>query len=146
MPLTGEFQRPGRLVSLIVGCLAFAPLSARAQISKDACVQAYSDAQSLRVEGALLEARDKLKRCAQVECPSALSRDCTQWLAEVEPNVPSVVFAVTDQDGHDIADARVRAGANIVAERTDGQPVALNPGLYTFSIEADGFVPDRREL
>jgi hypothetical protein len=133
-------------VSWIVGSLAFASLPARAEVSKELCVQAYADAQSLRAEGSLLEARARLQQCAQIECPAALARDCTQWLAEVEQNVPSVVFAVTDQDGHDIAGAKVRAGARVVAERTDGQPVALNPGLYTFSIEAEGYAPERQEL
>jgi hypothetical protein len=135
-----------RLASLLVMCSAFTPPCAAAEDAKEVCLQAYADAQSMRLDGALIEAREKLQQCARASCPKVLLRDCTEWLAEVEQNLSSVVFAVTDAQGRDIADAQVHTGERVLADGLTGKPVLLNPGIYVLTFEATGYVPARRRL
>jgi hypothetical protein len=50
---------------------------------KAACLDASSQAQSLRDAHKLVEARQKLRVCAQAACPGVVQRDCLSWLDAV---------------------------------------------------------------
>jgi hypothetical protein len=120
--------------------LADAPCAA-ASTTKSECLAAFADAQELRQKGALLSARARLLVCSQRHCPVPIAKDCASWMNEVEGNLCSVVFALSDEAGADILDARVLANERVVAERTDGRAVLLDPGRYTFKFEAKGYAP-----
>jgi hypothetical protein len=107
----------------------------------NACIQAHTDAQVLRKDGQLVEAREQLLRCAQSECPGVVLDDCAGWLPGLENSIPTAVFAVSDAQGRDIVDARIRdQKGRMVAERSDGRAVPMNPGLYMLEIGAPGYV------
>ena len=64
-------------------------------------------------------------------------------LPSLEKSIPTAVFAISDPQGHDLVDAKVLAQGRVIAERANGRAVALNPGVYTLEIAADGFVTVR---
>lgn len=126
-----------RAALLAIACLSAAPLRAQ-----EACVSAHADAQLLRMRGTLLDAREKLLTCAQSECPKLISKDCTVWLGEVEASLGSVVFAVTDERGHDLVEVAIRGNGQALARRADGRAITLDPGTYEFRFDASGFAPE----
>jgi hypothetical protein len=101
------------------------------------CVQAYEQGQIQRKTGGLLEARSTLQQCAQDECPDFIRNDCLEWFAEVQNDVPSLVFAAKSQ-GRDLSDVRVSLGSRVLTSRIDGQLLELDPGEYEFRFESPG--------
>src|ERR1700709_1044923 len=79
---------------------------------KQACVGAYEDAQRLRKDGKLTDARSKLLVCAQDACPAVLRKDCTVWIGEVEQATPTVLLAAKSPIGKDIVDVTVTVDGN----------------------------------
>src|SRR5687767_3176668 len=82
--------------------LALAPLQpARADVApsdktKVRCARAAEQAQQLRLDAKLLEARDQLRMCVRPACPDIVRSYCTRWFEEVEADLPSVVVRVQD--------------------------------------------------
>jgi hypothetical protein len=88
----------------------------------------------------LIEARERLLRCAQSDCPAVVIDDCAGWLPGLENSIPTAVFAINDAQGHDLVDANVSDHeGRMISERSDGHAVPLNPGVYTLKIAAPGF-------
>ncbi|MEY4509467.1 MAG: hypothetical protein RLZZ450_1589 [Pseudomonadota bacterium] len=117
-----------------------------ARADADACINAHERAQVDRLEGRYLTARDKLLVCAQRECPRLVSTDCTTWLAELDATLPTVVFAVSDDTGRDLLEARVIVNGRLIANHVDGHAQPLDPGVYKVRFEADGYAPDEQTL
>jgi hypothetical protein len=118
----------------IVAIAAFTS-AAHAQQRSD-CLAAHADAQMLRKRGSLMAAHEKLLVCAQEGCPALVANDCATWISEIEASLSSVVFAVSDELGQDVVDARVFANGKLISERADGRAVSIDPGTYTFRFEA----------
>lgn len=129
----------------IANALALSLLSAARVSAQDAadnrqqCLDAYAQAQELRLEGGLLAARAQLLTCSQSTCPGPILRDCAGWLSEVENSLPSVVFAVSDDQGRDVMELRVLANDRELAEHAAGRAVTLDPGRYTFVFLVPGY-------
>lgn len=102
---------------------------------KRECADAYLAAQRLRKEAELLAARQNLLRCARDQCPPVVKPDCVQWLAEVEEAIPTIVFAAKGLDGRDTTAVRVSLDGELLADRIDGKPVALDPGVHQVRFE-----------
>ncbi|MBK9000858.1 MAG: hypothetical protein IPM35_34485 [Myxococcales bacterium] len=126
--------------------LLLVPAPARAEDPKAACVSAHSEAQTLRSDSKLREAREKLLVCARPECPAAVRSDCAKWVGEVQEEIPSIMVAATDANGGDVADVRVIVDGTVVAKELTGQPIMLNPGSRTLRFERDGASPIERKL
>jgi hypothetical protein len=103
-----------------------------------ACTKAYEGGQRSRNAGQLLEAREALRICSDPKCPTVVTRDCVEWLAELERSLPTVIVRVRSASGADVADATVQVDGLVVANRTEGRPIALDPGAHTIRVEADG--------
>ncbi|MES1182463.1 MAG: hypothetical protein ABUL60_01540 [Myxococcales bacterium] len=88
-----------------------------------------------RKSGELIAARSTLQSCARDECPEFIRTDCTAWFAEVQEEVPTLVFAARSQ-GRDVSDVQVALGERVLAARLDGQVVELDPGEYDFVFRA----------
>jgi hypothetical protein len=131
-----------RFAMLCMSFVAFiaAPRLAKAQ-SKDECVAAYEAGQRLRIEGKLLGARESLLICAQPSCPSVVTGDCGQWLAEIDTTIPSIVVGVRTPDGKDLLEVTVSVDGAIMRTSIDGKPIPLDPGAHKLKAEADGFLP-----
>lgn len=119
--------------------LSGATARVHAQDDKQACLSSYASSQKQRNKGALLAARKQLLVCSRNVCPGPVVKDCMEWLTDVDANLSSVVFAVSDASGHDIVNARVTAQQELITDTTDGHAVLLDPGMYEFQIEADGY-------
>jgi hypothetical protein len=100
------------------------------------CLAAHADSQMLRKKGQLLAAHERLLLCAQEGCPALVANDCATWMNEVEASLSSVVFAVSDEAGQDVVEARVLANGKAISERADGRAIQIDPGTYTFRFEA----------
>jgi hypothetical protein len=125
----------------LASALASAAITARADPTKDQCVDADTRAQSLRRDGKLSAAREQLKVCVSQACPQLVRDDCAQRLDEVERAQPTIVFEVHDAAGKDLSAVRVLLDGHAWLERVDGSPVAIDPGAHTFTFQAMGQPP-----
>jgi hypothetical protein len=124
-------------LALAVASLALAP-GARADDSneKAVCAEKYQSAQRLRAAGKLSLARTDLLRCAEQACPPFVSTDCKTWLAQVEADLPTLVFAVLDPEGRDVPNAVIRVDGADVAHATDGLGHVVDPGERSIDVVA----------
>jgi hypothetical protein len=102
------------------------------------CADASLHGQTARDHGKLIDARTAFVTCSRAECPALIQKDCSAWLAEIDPRVPSVVLAMRDENGHDIAQARVSLDGAPLVDKLDGRPVMVDPGEHVFRFEVDG--------
>jgi hypothetical protein len=102
---------------------------------KSECVAAHADAQLLRKKEQLSEAREKLSLCAHKTCPALVQKDCTQWLAEVDAEQPTIVVVAKDENGNDTLDVRVSLDGRLVSESLVAGAVAVDPGEHTLVFE-----------
>ncbi len=115
--------------------LCAAPGSAAAA-DRDACIQAYVDAQSARKNAELLRAQQALALCADESCPGMVRRDCAAWLDEVSRAVPSVILRARDEHERDLLDVTVTVDDRRLP--MDGRPVPLDPGQHRVRFERAG--------
>jgi hypothetical protein len=118
-----------------VGVLGMPFATARADVKS--CLDAAEDGQKLRDAGAYRHARDQFISCASDECPGEVRKRCVGWLADLEKLMPTVVFRARS-GGKEIADVRVLVDGEIIGERIDGKPVALDPGEHRMRFERAG--------
>jgi hypothetical protein len=127
-----------------VACAAIAAPAraepAGAPPTREQCLDAHEQGQSLRLGGKLVAARRALRECSAAACPALVSRDCVAWLSDVEQLMPSVIFRAA-KDGADVAVLRIREGERVLAESLTGTPLELDPGPHHFTAELPGFAP-----
>ncbi len=111
--------------------------------SRAQCFAAHKDAQELKREGKLIEAREKLLLCSAVECPGVLIEDCGNWMRDLEQTTPSMVFEVK-LDGKDADDAQVFVDGVPVDDLVGGFQV--NPGRHTVRAVLAPFEPITRTV
>jgi hypothetical protein len=116
---------------------AEAPTESRA-LTRAECLADHEQAQDARLAGRLLSARLALRECSATVCPALVSRDCVQWLSEVEQQIPSVIFRAV-KDGEDVVALRVREGKALLTDSITGSPLELDPGPHHFVAELPGF-------
>ena len=105
---------------------------------KGMCSAKYQSAQRFRAAGKLTLARADLLRCAEPACPTFVSNDCKTWLAEVDDELPTLVYAVLDSNGGDLPNAVLRVDGVDVANATDGLVHPIDPGEHVVDVSADG--------
>jgi hypothetical protein len=123
------------LVWLIGATVALVGPPAHAESTKTQCIQANTNAQTLRREGKLTEARVQLRACSEAKCPSLVSADCIKRLDELESAQPTVIFDVFDAAGHEVNDVNVSVDGHPLLDRLEGKsvPVDLGEHVVTFS-------------
>jgi len=133
----------GAGVWILASCLGLATVGlvtvARADPTKDECVNADETAQALRAVGKLRDAADKLAVCVAPSCPGPVRNDCSERFNELEKALPSVVFAVHSPSGADLTAVLVRMDGALLASGLDGSAIAVDPGTHTFTFEVAGF-------
>jgi hypothetical protein len=132
-------------VAALVGTSALSP-AARADVTKDQCVDANGLGQQLRRDGKLAGARAQFRTCANPACPGMVRDDCTKRLDEVETMQPSVVFDVKDGRGHDLTEVRVSVDGAVLTEHLDGRLLQVDPGEHVFVFETKGRPPFKQTL
>lgn len=128
-----------RIAALALVMLAW-PAFARAQ-DASRCTQAYVSGQHLMRSTHLLDAQAALLLCARDPCPAALRPECSQWLAEVQRALPSVVISVRSSVGADVRDVRVLVDGQPFLSHLDGTAKDLDPGDHRVRLEAQGADP-----
>jgi hypothetical protein len=131
--MTARIRLP-RLSSLVILSTLFAVRTARAD-NAPTCGEAFDDSQVKRDDGKLLEARQLLRICGGSSCLPTQQSLCSQWLADVETRVPSVVLVAKDRAGRDLADVKVTLDGAPIATRLDGRAFDVDPGLHKFVFE-----------
>ena len=126
----------GLLVMGVAAHLAHPPSAAADEPTVAQCLSASEHGQLDRDEGRYLKAREALVTCSSGACPAVVQRDCLRWLAEIEANIPTLVFVVRTAGGSDLEDVVVRVDGQVLLTRLDGKPVAVDPGEHLFSFEA----------
>ncbi len=106
--------------------------------TREQCLDAHELAQGARLSGKLVEARRALRACSASACPALVSRDCVGWLADVEQQIPSVIFRAA-RDGADLEALTIRDGERVLTESLTGTPLELDPGPHHFVAELPGF-------
>jgi hypothetical protein len=106
--------------------------------SKQECAAAYEKTQSLREIGQLREARIQAASCSASSCSVYVTRDCLQWLTEIDAILPTVVFRAQDGAGANALAVRVMVDGQPVTERLDGEAVPLDPGEHVVRFEMAG--------
>jgi hypothetical protein len=114
------------------------PISARANPSKQQCVDDNAAAQELRRNGHFAEASECLQRCALPACPAIVSEDCTRRLDDLKGAQPTLVFEVRSPSGADIVSVRVSVDGQLLTEHLNGTPLKIDPGPHTFTFEVPG--------
>ncbi|APR80541.1 Hypothetical protein A7982_05888 [Minicystis rosea] len=138
------------VVAAVVTCLspsaAWAgdpPPDAAASVAQ--CVASHTAVQELRKKRLLLQARDALKGCLMPQCPALVRSDCYGWTDELEKETPSVIFNVTSQTTQ-IVDARILVDGAAVEPSASGNPLKLDPGRHTYSVQHAGYKALTREF
>lgn len=115
--------------------LAFASATSTADArenSKATCIATHEKAQVERREKKLRDAREHFVACARDVCPTAVRKECTRLLAEVEASQPTVVFSVKDGNGHDTSSVRVFFDEAPILELLTGAAHDVDPGDHVF--------------
>jgi hypothetical protein len=107
----------------------------------EVCFASSGTGQQLRKDGKLVESRAQFELCARSNCPSIVTRNCTQWLSEVSAILPSVTLNATDASGRELIDVSVMLDGKPLIAKIDGKAVAVNPGVHMFTFQTAGAAP-----
>ncbi len=133
---------PGLLLqSLAMGSTATRAMAAETTGTKEACLSAADEGQSLRDDAKHMLAREQFLACAREVCPRIVRDQCTEWLRQLDEATPTVVFGAKDDCGNDVTSARVTSDGKLVTDHLDGKPVALDPGPHDIVFEREGAAP-----
>ena len=133
-------SQEGRLAA-VVAALVLVARPAGADVTKAQCVDANTDAQSLRRAGKFAEARAMLALCGDPQCPGLVRDDCTRQTDELNLAQPTMVFDARAGTGADLSIVRVTVDGRLLTEKLDGAPLAVDPGEHTFTFEVSGQAP-----
>lgn len=121
-----------------LACASVARATPPSELTR-ACVAASTQGQTDRDDGHLLAARNQLRTCARASCPAIVANKCGDWLADLEPRIPSVVPRVVETSEGDITEATVTIDQKPVA--LDGREVWVDPGRHEVVVETAGRSP-----
>jgi hypothetical protein len=102
----------------------------------DTCATAAEEAQTLRSQAKLQEARARLLTCANEVCPAVVRKDCIAWLGDLEKLQPTVVLRARDSRGRDVAGVRATVDGVEIQPRLTGTATPLDPGSHRIRFEA----------
>lgn len=99
------------------------------------CLSASNASIDMRIAHKLRDARGELLVCASASCPAEVRAECLSKFAEVDAEIPTIVFEAKDGTGLDRSAVRVVMDGHPLAERLDGTALAVDPGEHTFTFE-----------
>jgi hypothetical protein len=117
----------------------------KAEETKKACLARHEQAQVLRRNNRLTEARTALLACAQDSCPGGVRADCVEWLGTVNNAIPSVVVTAKVRD-KDESNVRLVIDDEVASTHLDGIAIELNPGNHAFRLEVVGQEPVEQQV
>ena len=132
--------------ALAIVAVVFVAGRAKADATAKECGEAYVGAQHDMHDGKLIEAREKLLVCARDPCAKALRPECTQWLADVEKAMPSIVIAAKSGKGDELHEVTVTIDGAPFVDRLDGVAKDVDPGLHVFKLTTNGEPPVEQKV
>ena len=130
----------------LLAIAAFAATSARADMSKQECIDANGKGQDLAHDGMLSAARAQLQACAVSACPPLVRDDCVRRLDALDALQPSITFEAKDASGNDLSAVTVTLDGAPFATKLDGRPLPADPGEHVFVFTAAGHRSVTRKL
>jgi hypothetical protein len=120
------------------------PASAADPTTAD-CLAASESSLQLGNQHKLRAERSQLLVCAAAMCPADIRKECEGRVAEVNAQMPTVVFSARDATG-DLTEVRVTMDGALLAARLDGAAISVDPGEHTFTFQAAGQPVLQRKL
>lgn len=118
---------------------------ARADVAT--CVEAHASGQRAAKAGELKLASQLFASCgAGEDCPSPIREECVQLYADVERNIPTVIFTAGEVSGTDVTAVRVYMDDQLLLESLDGRAIALDPGKHRFKFVLPSGATETTEL
>jgi hypothetical protein len=127
------------VASLLAGAVASTATAAGAQ-TRETCIPALEEGQTLRDQLKLRAARDKFILCARDACAAALRKDCAEALEAVTRDLPTLAVGARDEAGHDLPEVRVFVDGEPVAVE-QGRSVPVDPGQHVVRVEHATYPP-----
>jgi hypothetical protein len=116
--------------------LAFASLPSLAHADDtSACIESAENAQKLRHDKKLTEARPQLLTCSRDVCPQQVRTDCVKWLTDLDNSMSTIVVRARDSQGHDLIDVKVYVDDQLFLPKLQGTSVPIDPGQHKFRYE-----------
>lgn len=123
---------------VVVVALPLVAFASEAAADPASCTDTADRGQRAKKDGKLQDARDYFLSCAAPMCPELVQKDCLRWANDTIELLPSIVIDATDDEGHDIGDARVLVDGYEVASTTEGRSIEIDPGPHTVRVERLG--------
>jgi hypothetical protein len=134
----------------VVGAWILAGLAlasdATADMTKDQCIDADTQAQMLRRDGKLAASLAQLQRCGSPSCPEMIREDCTRRIDEVQRAQPTIIFSAKDGAGHDLVDVKVTVDGQPLTNRLEGKAFTVDPGARSFTFTVADQAPVTQSL
>ncbi len=105
--------------------------------TRDQCIDANEEAQDLRREGSLLEARARLAVCIAPSCPGPVRVDCAERLRVLDDATPTIVLDATDSAGGGPQHVIVTLDGHSIPANTAGA-IPVDPGVHQLVFESEG--------
>lgn len=122
------------------------PASSATEPTKEQCMSANENAQTLRQASKLRAARAELLVCIRGTCPQAVRDDCAERLNDLERAIPTIVFAAKGPGDVDLTAVRVSMDGVVLTTTLDGSAIGVEPGQHTFELVTPGHPPVTRTL
>jgi hypothetical protein len=106
--------------------------AAPAPSAGEVCSAAYERSQVEKLAGHYVAARAAALECSQLECNSAIVRECVRMFEALEQDTPTLVFSARKAEGGELIDVRVEMDGKVVAEQITGRPFSVDPGQHEF--------------
>lgn len=136
----------GVAAATLFGALVVAGPAHADKLTKTQCIDANTQAQSLRRDGKLGAARAQLAICDNPACPEIIRDDCTQRRDELERVQPTILFDAKDGDGKDLVAVSVTVDGAPLADSLAGKALRVDPGAHTFVFTVAGQTPVQKSL
>ena len=117
--------------------LGASPAEAAPKRGPGSCAFSYSHAETLAKAGQLREAKASMLKCATGSCSDNVRKECARRVTEIESDIPTIVPLVVNENGETVTEVTVTMDGELVAARTDGRAVPVDPGRHEFVFQTN---------
>jgi hypothetical protein len=135
------FVRFAAVLALLGAGVSTAPPARAGDPGIGDCLLAAEASLKLRGEHKLRLTRTQLLVCSSPSCPSEVRQECMKRIDEVNAAAPTIVLAVKNGAGHEIAAVKVTVDGQVIADHLDGSALSVDPGAHEFTFETSGMPP-----
>ncbi len=133
--------RATAIVALVTAGASVAPPARAGDPAIGDCLLAAEASLKLRAEHKLRVTRTQLLVCSSPSCPAEVRQECMKRIDEVNAAAPTIVLAVKNGAGKELAAVKVTVDGQVIADHLDGSALAVDPGAHEFTFETAGMPP-----